>query len=502
MDENKITKRNLWTFPLGTIGRDMVYNLVTSYLLAFVLFTKSLNSAQLGVITIIMIAARVFDALNDPIMGNIIERTRTKWGKFKPWLVIGILSTSVVIYLTFNVKLRGWPFVIFFGVMYFLYSITYTMHDISYWGMVPALSSNADRRNQLTARATLFAGIGGLSASALIPMLTTGENAIGGNAITAYGVIALVIAILAPLFLAITVFGVKEIRNYDAEPVPPISFQKIWSTITGNDQLLWISLILLLQQIGNGIVLSGIGQTYIYVEFGYEGGFFSLFQIVGMAVTGFLMMFYPAISRRLQRKRFMDIMLIVSAIGYAIMLIPSLLLSKGTATLMGYDLKFVLVTVGYMLANFGQYGFYLIMMISVMNTVEYNELKHGTRDEGIISSLRPFLTKLASALTVAIAYLTYVSFHILQYTNGISDLETQANENIITETVKNQKITELLQGVVPSQSQGLLLVMTILPFLLLFLSYILYKKHYILDEPEYDRICRELEARKVGAKQA
>ena len=501
MDENKITKRNLWTFPLGTIGRDMVYNLVTSYLLAFVLFTKSLNSAQLGVITIIMIAARVFDALNDPIMGNIIERTRTKWGKFKPWLVIGILSTSVVIYLTFNVKLRGWPFVIFFGVMYFLYSITYTMHDISYWGMVPALSSNADRRNQLTARATLFAGIGGLSASALIPMLTTGENAIGGNAITAYGVIALVIAILAPVFLSITVFGVKEIRNYDAEPVPPVSFQKIWSTITGNDQLLWISLILLLQQIGNGIVLSGIGQTYIYVEFGYEGGFFSLFQIVGMAVTGFLMMFYPAISRRLQRKRFMDIMLAVSAIGYAIMLIPSLVLRKGAATLMGYDLKFVLVTVGYMLANFGQYGFYLIMMISVMNTVEYNELKHGTRDEGIISSLRPFLTKLASALTVAIAYLTYVSFHILQYTNGISDLETQANENLITEAVKNQKITELLQGVVPSQSQGLLLVMTILPFVLLFLSYILYKKHYILDEPEYDRICRELEARKAGAKQ-
>ena len=501
MDENKITKRNLWTFPLGTIGRDMVYNLVTSYLLAFVLFTKSLNSAQLGVITIIMIAARVFDALNDPIMGNIIERTRTKWGKFKPWLVIGILSTSVVIYLTFNVKLRGWPFVIFFGVMYFLYSITYTMHDISYWGMVPALSSNADRRNQLTARATLFAGIGGLSASALIPMLTTGENAIGGNAITAYGVIALVIAILAPVFLSITVFGVKEIRNYDAEPVPPVSFQKIWSTITGNDQLLWISLILLLQQIGNGIVLSGIGQTYIYVEFGYEGGFFSLFQIVGMAVTGFLMMFYPAISRRLQRKRFMDIMLAVSAIGYAIMLIPSLVLRKGAATLMGYDLKFVLVTVGYMLANFGQYGFYLIMMISVMNTVEYNELKHGTRDEGIISSLRPFLTKLASALTVAIAYLTYVSFHILQYTNGISDLETQANENLITEAVKNQKITELLQGVIPSQSQGLLLVMTILPFVLLFLSYILYKKHYILDEPEYDRICRELEARKAGAKQ-
>ena len=89
MEDKAITKRNLWLFPLGTVGRDMVYNLVTYFLLSFVLYTKGLNTAQLGVITVIMIAARVFDALNDPIMGNIIERTRTRWGKFKPWLVIG-----------------------------------------------------------------------------------------------------------------------------------------------------------------------------------------------------------------------------------------------------------------------------------------------------------------------------------------------------------------------------------------------------------------------------
>ena len=157
MEEKKIIKRNLIMFPLGTVGRDMVYNLVTSYLLTFVLFTRNLDPAQLSAIAAIMVAARVFDALNDPIMGNIIERTRTKWGKFKPWLVIGILTTSVVIWAMFNVKLQGWAFVWFFGVMYFLYSITYTMHDISYWGMVPALSSDANTRNQLTSRATLFA---------------------------------------------------------------------------------------------------------------------------------------------------------------------------------------------------------------------------------------------------------------------------------------------------------------------------------------------------------
>ncbi len=111
--EDDRTKKNLIYFPLGTVGRDAVYCLINSYLLTFVLFTHSLNGAQLAAITGIMIAARVFDALNDPVMGNIIERTRSKFGKFKPWLAIGGLTTSVVIYLLFNVQLQGWGFVCF-----------------------------------------------------------------------------------------------------------------------------------------------------------------------------------------------------------------------------------------------------------------------------------------------------------------------------------------------------------------------------------------------------
>ena len=496
-EPNKL--RNLIMFPLGTVGRDMVYNLVTSYLLTFVLFTRNLTPAQLSAITVIMVAARVFDALNDPVMGNIIERTRTRWGKFKPWLVIGILTTSLVIYATFNVRLQGWAFVWFFGVMYFLYSITYTMHDIAYWGMVPALSSDANTRNQLTSLATLCAGIGGVLAASLIPFFTAGDNALGGNAVTAYGIVALAFAILAPAFLAFTVFGVKEQRNYNDEPAPPISFRKIITTITGNDQLLWIALIFLLQQIGNGIVMSGIGQTYIYVEFGYKGIFFTAFQMLGMFVTAFLMIFYPAISRHVNRKKLMDILMVVGLVGYVVMLLPGLVMAKGGAAVAGFDLKFLLITLGYMLANFGQYGFYLIMMISIMNTVEYNELKHGTRDEGIVSSLRPFLTKLASALTVGIATATYIIFNILDYTNGIADFEQQANQGLLTSDQKADAITQLLQGVQAGQSRGLLLVMTVLPCALMFLSYILYKRRYKLDEAEYDRICAELEARKAQA---
>ena len=492
MDDLRLRKKNLILFPLGTIGRDMVYNLFASQLLTFVLFTRFLTAAQLTAITAIMVAARVFDALNDPIMGNIIERTRSRYGKFKPWLVIGILSTSVVVYLMFNTKLQGWGFVWFFGLMYFLYSITYTMHDISYWGMVPALSSDANARNQFTARATLFAGIGSTAASIFIPMLTAGSMTIGGSASVAYGRIALVVSILAPLFLSFTIFGAQERRDDMQEAAPPISFKKIFRTIAANDQLLWVSLIFLIQQIGLNLVLGGLGSTYIYFEFGYAGGLYSLFTTVGMSATAFLMIFYPAISRHITRKKLMGLMMVISSVGYCLMFFPGLLLSSGTA-------KFVCIVVGYMLSNFGQYCYYLIMMISIINTVEYSEYKTGSRDEAIIASLRPFITKLSSALVVALTSFTYILFGVTDFTNQISTLEQSCTQGLISESEKLSQISAVLQGVAPGQNLGLLFAMTIVPWLLMLLSYLLYKKHYKLDEAEYERICREIERRKAGA---
>lgn len=490
MEDLKLRKKNLIMFPLGTVGRDMVYYLFTSCIMTFVLFTRSLTNSQFAAITAIVVAARIFDALNDPIMGNIIERTRTRWGKFKPWLVIGILSTSVVVYLAFNTDLQGWSFVWFFGIIYFMYSITYTMHDISYWGMVPALSSDANARNQFTARATLFAGIGGTVASVLIPIFTVGDMAIGGSTTTAYGIIALIVCILAPLFLCFTIFGVREKREYT--DAPPVSFKKIWRTITGNDQLLWISLIFLLQQIGNGFIVSGIGSTYIYFDFGYEGGLFSLFSIVGMSVTAFLMIFYPAISRKIKRKKLMGILAAISLVGYAVMLAAGLFLPSDMT-------KFWMVVVGYMLSNFGQYGYYLIMMISIINTVEYNEYRTGERDEAIIASLRPFLTKLASALIVLITNASYIIFGVTGYTNRISDFENQCARKLITESEKISSISGVISGIEPGKTLALLLCMVIIPCALMLVSYVLYKKHYKLDEDEYARICSELEARKAKA---
>ena len=201
------------------------------------------------------------------------------------------------------------------------------------------------------------------------------------------------------------------------------------------------------------------------------------------------MIFYPAISRHIKRKKLMTVLACISMVGYALMLVAGLALPSTM-------LKFWVVTIGYALSNFGQYGYYLIMMISIINTVEYNEYRTGSRDEAIITSLRPFLTKMSSALIVLVTNLSYIIFGVTKYTNQISDFENECARNLITEHEKTMAIDNVIAGIEPGKTLALLLCMVIVPCVLMLLSHFLYKKHYKLDEEEYDRICSEIAARK------
>ena len=493
MNEEKRNHRNLLLFPIASIGRDMAYVLFTNFLLTYVLFTRRLDAAQLTAITLIMVGARIFDGLNDPIMGNIVECTRSRYGKFKPWLVLGILSTSAVIIVTFNTSLQGWSFIALFGVMYFLYSIAYTILDISYWGMIASLGSDANARNQFTSRATLFAGIGSTLAAMLIPMFTTGSMALGGSASKAYGIIAVAIGIIAPILMAVTVFGVNENRTsseYTSQE-NRVSLKHIVSVIKGNDQLMWIAVAFVIQQVGNQLAQGGLASTYVYLDYGYSGGLYSIFNTVGMVATAFMMIFYPMITRKITRKQLMGILLGVSATGYGATLVSGLLIPDA-------GIRFWAVTIANMLANFGQYGFYLIMMISIINTVEYNQYLHGTRQEGIIASLRPFLTKLASALVVVMTTVSYMIFRVTDCTNVISEMENAASAGTITEVQKLASIETALSSVGSWQITGLMIVMTVIPFVLMVISWWIYRKHYRLNETEYERICSVIAQRQEG----
>ena len=490
MDENeKMRKRNLIAYPLGTIGRDGIYQLFTNFILTFVLLTKGLTNGQIGVVTAIMVAARIFDAVNDPVMGYIIERTRTKWGKFKPWLAIGMVSTVLVVVSIFTSPFEGWGFVVHFGICYILYSVTYTMHDISYWGMVPALSSDANTRNNLTSRAILCAGIGGTLLSMLVPMLTIGDNPIGGSTKTAFGIVSIVVCILALAFICVTIFGVIEpnphTKKEEGEKTKHASIKDVVSTVVHNRPLMWMVIIFLIQQIGNGIIGGGVGSMYVYFTYGYKGGLYSLFSTIGVAATAVLMVIYPMISKKWERKQIMKVMMIVSAVGYLMMIAVGIF--GGNLGMGG----FWILTIGYMFSNFGQYGFYLVMMISILNTVEYNEYHSGHREEAIITSTRPFLTKMASAIIVAFTSMTYLICRVTDVTNKISEIDSGTE----TSDVKATLIENLLTTVESNQKIGMLLLMTLVPFALMFIAFVLYMKKYELTETEYNRLVDELKIR-------
>ena len=179
----------------------------------------------------------------------------------------------------------------------------------------------------------------------------------------------------------------------------------------------------------------------------------------------------------------MTIMAVISVIGYVLM-IASRFIPAGLA--------FWVLVIGYMLSNFGQYCYYLVMMISIINTVEYNEYKTGRRDEAIIASVRPFFTKMSSALIVVITSVSYMMFGVTTITNQISDFESAAASGAITEAEKLASISTIIEGVGNGQTMGLLICMTVLPCILMLISYFLYQKKYTLDEEEYERICNEL----------
>lgn len=499
----RLSKRNFFMFPLGTLGRDFLYNFFNGYLLSFVLFTKTLTVAQFSSISIIIVLARIFDALNDPLMGGIVENTRTKWGKYKPWQLIGAVSTSVVIVLLFNVNLDGWAFIAFLAVCYFLFSITFTMNDISYWGMLPSLTSNVDDRNKLTSFTQIICGLGiGLS-GLLVPALTTGAigTAIFGSAIKGYKVLSIVVSLSMLAFQCFTLFGVKEKPLPELKvKTPPMKIKDMFKVLFKNDQLLWASLILLLYNIGVNVFSGGLGMMYSYIEFGYDGLLWTVFAAGFSVVSTAFTLFYPLFSKKWGRDKTLYSTGIATIIGFLLMLLFGLVVPKIDLFVVPIlnvtiNLKYLLMMLAYTIAGWGG-GFYLICVINITNTVEYNEYKTGDRKEGLIFSLRPFTAKMGSALMQGIISLVYIIAGVLAVTDGISSLENKAIQKEITAEEKLISINKLIDGV-PEKSKIILLVcMCIIPVVFMAVTLIIYKKKFKLDEKTMDFMLEEIKKRK------
>ncbi len=490
--------KNMLMFSLGTIGRDFLYFLFNSFLMTFILFTKTTDNKMLMVVGAIIVVARIFDALNDPIMGGIVENTRTKWGKYKPWQLLGAVLTGAVIISVFCVKLDGWSYIGFLAFAYLMFSITFTMNDISYWGMLPSLTSDEHERNKLTSCAQLLASAGIGLASLLIPLFTTGSLAKWG-APTGYKVIGIISAVLMVLFQLFTILGVKE------KPLPPIkpdksdrlTLKKMFQTIAKNDQLLWCALIMLIFSIGTGVVGGGLLTMYVYFEFGYEGGYTLLIGLGYGIISTLFTATYPWLSKKFGRNKILYSAGIATIFGFALMLIFALAIPTGAPKSSEWFAKFILIAVAYTFIGYGA-GFYMIMVINMANTVEYNEWKYGQRNESLIFSLRPFTAKLSSALTQALVIGVYAVASITTYTNAISNIENEASKNLITNKVKMEKITEIINKVSLQDRQILVSCMCIIPIVFMIVALILYKKKCTLSETRLAEMVRETEARKLA----
>ena len=162
----ELTLKQKTAFGIGAVGKDMVYALSASYVMYYYQDVLGLSASFVGVV---LMAARFFDAFNDPFMGVLVAKTRTRWGRFRPWIFSGTLLNALVLYALFAAPvLDEAALMVYFSVVYILWGVTYTMMDIPYWSMIPAVTRTPKDRENLSMVGRTCAGVG----SALIAMFT------------------------------------------------------------------------------------------------------------------------------------------------------------------------------------------------------------------------------------------------------------------------------------------------------------------------------------------
>ena len=494
---SRLSKRNLICFAIGTIGRDAACaGLFMNNILNYVYFTKRLNASQFAVLTVLMAAAKVFDAFNDPVMGNIIDGTKSRFGKFKPWIGIGMITSAIVVLFSFSNNLQGWSYVAFFGFMYFGFSITFTMNDIAYWGMIPSLARSSSDRDKITSLTVFFASIGGGVCGIILPILTTGELALGGSAVKAYSYTAILFVILFLIFQSVTLIGVREDKTH-ASPTEKISFKSIVDTFKKNDQLRWIAIAFLFTQFVPGAALT----MYIYFQFGYNGTLLMLFYFFNSAGTIAVNIFFPVLSKKLSRARLVRLAWLFEIIGgFGILLLGIVFPNEGFSFTIPFfnatiTLKYLLMSFMYFFCGFGTTAFYMSFMICIANTTEYNEYKFGKRSEGVIFSTRAFLTKLGGALNTLVVMLFYIAIGINHETNAIADLEQMANTGAISGEEKLAKISSIISGIAPGKTYALLALVALCTVGTYSIAYFVFKKKYFIDEEYFEKLSAELSLR-------
>ncbi len=443
-------KKNRYMYGMGTIGRDMVYSIFSLQLMFYLTDVLEISTETLVQVTLIMMVIRIFDAVNDPFMGVIVDNTKSRWGKFKPWILIGAVLSGIFTVIMFtNFGLEGGSFLLVFTLVYVLWEVSFTANDIAYWSMLPSLSQDPKEREKIGAVARICANIGMFSFVVGVVPITNWLAGIFGSLQIAYTVFAVAIVLIMWFFQAFTLFGVKEEVKVSVEETTKVS--ELLSIIFKNDQLLWTTISLMLFQIGY-ITTTSFGLYFFKYVYGDENMYAVFAAILGVTQITALAI-YPLFSKRFTRRQLFFGSTVLICLGYLIFFFAP------TDTMLFIGLAGVLLFAGDAFIQ-------LLMLMFISDCVEYGEWKLGRRNDSVTLSLQPFINKMGSAVAAGIVGFTLVI-------SGMKEAE----------------------GPQDMTSEGLQIfksAMLILPLLLIVLSYLIYRWKYRIDEAKFSEIVNDL----------
>ena len=386
-------------YAFGNLGQAAFYNAMSTYFIVYVtscLFSgvdKALAAKLIGVITSLVVIIRIAEIFVDPLLGNLVDNTNTKWGRFRPWQFFGGLISAVLLAVVFSgmfglVNVNSTLFIVVFVITFIVLDVFYSLRDISYWGMIPALSSDSHERSTYTALGSFTGSIGGNAITILvIPVVTyfswvfTGENAEHQSGWTAFGIIVAVLGIMTAWTVA---FGTRENQsalraNAEDNGGPLQAFKAVFQ----NDQLLWVALSYLLYAIAN---VTTTGVLLFLFKFVLDNqAAFSATGVIAMIAGLVMSPLYPILNRYIPR-RYLYIGGMVSMIVAYVMLAL-------------FSSNIVLVFIALVLFYVPGTLIMMTVILSLTDSIEYGQLKNGKRNEAVTLSIRPMLDKIGGALS-------------------------------------------------------------------------------------------------------
>lgn len=392
MDDYKSTWREKIGYGIGAIGLDLSYGLFYSYLSYYLSSVLGLKEGFLLLLTPI---ARIWDGINDPMMGTIVDNTKTKMGKYRPWIVIGALSNAVVLTLLFtSFGMSGTRLYIYIAVMYILWGMTNTMADIPYWSMVPSFTTNPSDRNLVATVARTFSGLGQgiitVMTPIILPRLSSGMTTDKGYSASGFSRWAFICAVALTAFALICVLSTKE-KHVVYNNNEKFSFKKMFKVIARNDQL--VVFIIFAMVSNSGWYLTSSTAVYYFTDVLGQPTAQSLFSTIGAIGSVLGLLVIPVLSKKMSKRSIYQFSLVLTVAGYALMFLFGPILNITIA-----------LDISYILASIGIGSMFVAQTIFLADIVDYGEYKNGERNESITFSMKGFLQKLAYTVQTIILF--------------------------------------------------------------------------------------------------